>query len=368
MPPRYRVRVPTSIWQGDNPGSIRQRKYLTGTNFLVDAVGVEVAPTPRTLVWSRGTARLYRYERTAGKHLPVPILLVYALILRPYILDLTPGRSLVEALVERGFDVYLLDWGVPNEADRDLGLDTYIVDYLPSAVGRVLQLSSASEVSVLGHCQGGTIATTYAALFPEHLRNLVLLAAPIEFEPSPGESAGFLATWARHLPMHESDPHHAGNLPTHVHASFIRAATRSLVTLTGTSDLLTFLRGRLERDEGLRAWLAACQWVDDAVPFPGRAFRQWIRGFYQDNVLASGRLGVSGRPALRQITASLLNVVGTRDFVTPMWQSAQTPELIGSEDTHSLIVDAGHVGLVVGPTAKQDVWEPMMAWLAKRSE
>ncbi len=85
-------------------------------------------------------------------------------------------------------------------------------------------------------------------------------------------------------------------------------------------------------------------------------------------MLASGRLGVGGRPALRQVTASLLNVVGTRDLVTPMWQSAQTPELVSSEDTHSLIVDAGHVGLVVGPTAKQDVWEPMMAWLAKRSE
>lgn len=358
-------RVPISIWQSDNPASIRQRKYLTGTSFLVDAVGVEVAPTPRSLVWSRGKARLYRYESRADDRLPVPILLVYALILRPYILDLTPGRSLVEALVTRGFDVYLLDWGIPNDTDRDLGLDTYIVDYLPSAVQRVRELSPASEVSVLGHCQGGTIATTYAALFPEHLRNLVLLAAPIVFAPAHGERAGFYATWARHL--HESDAQHGANLP-YVHSSFIRAATRALVTLTGSADLLAFLRGRLERDEALRAWLAICQWVDDAVPFPGRAFRQWIHGFYQDNVLASGRLGVRGRPALRRIDASLLNVVGTRDLVTPMWQSAQTPELVASEDVQSLVVDAGHVGLVVGPTARQDVWEPMMAWLAKRSE
>ncbi|MDQ3932678.1 MAG: alpha/beta fold hydrolase [Actinomycetota bacterium] len=361
-------RVPISIWRGDNPGSVRQRKYLTGTNFLVDAVGIEVAPTPRTLVWSRGKARLYRYENRADDRLPVPILLVYALILRPYILDLTPGRSLVEALVARGFDVYLLDWGIPSEADGDLGLDTFIVDYLPSAVRRVQALSSVSEVSMLGHCQGGTIATTYAALFPEHLRNLILLAAPILFAPAPGENAGFYATWARHLPVHESDALHLGNPPTHAHAAFIRAATRAIVTLTGTADLLAFLRGRLERDEALRAWLAICRWVDDAVPFPGRAFRQWIQGFYQENVLASGRLGVRGRPALRQITASLLNVVGTRDLVTPMWQSAQTPELVASEDTHSVIVDAGHVGLVVGPTAKQDVWEPIMAWLAKRSD
>lgn len=362
------VQVPTSIWQRDNPATIRQRKYLTGTHFLVDAVGVDVAPTPRTLVWARGKARLYRYKAAGNDRMPVPILLVYALILRSYILDLVPGRSLVEELVARGFDVYLLDWGIPGEGDSELGLDTYIVDYLSAAVRRVRELSSTSEVSLLGYCQGGTIATTYAALFPQSLRNLVLLASPINFAPPPGGTAGFLTTWARHQRRHESYGQRTGNMPADAHASFIRAATRALVTLTGTSDLLRFLRERLERDEALRAWLAVCQWVDDAVPFPRRAFRQWIRSFYQDNVLASGRLRVRGQPPLSQVTASVLNVAGTRDLVTPMWQAAPTPELVGSEDAQSLIVDAGHVGLVVGPTAKQEVWEPIMAWLAKRSQ
>ncbi len=168
--------------------------------------------------------------------------------------------------------------------------------------------------------------------------------------------------------QHELDSKRSGNSPSHAITSFVRAATRSLVVATGTADLLAFQRGRLERDETLRAWLAACQWVDDAVPFPGRAFRQWIRTFYQDNVLASDRFRVHGQPPLSQVTASVLNVAGTQDLVTPMWQSTSTPQLVGSEDVESLIVDAGHVGLVVGPTSKQEVWEPMMSWLAKRSE
>lgn len=357
-----------SIRQSDNPGTIRQRKYLTGTNYLIDAVDSHIGHTPRTLVWSQGKARLYRYGADANDRLPVPVLLVYALILRPYILDLVPGRSLVEALVSRGFDVYLLDWGVPGDDDAELGLDDYVVGYLPAAILRILELSSASQVSMLGYCQGGTIATTHAGLFPESVRNLVLLGAPIDFDPPHGSEAGFWTTWARQLPEPDYVTQHTGNVPANVVSSYLRATTRALVTMTGTSNLFALLREQLEREEALRAWLAVCRWVDDAVPFPGRAFRQWIRSFYQGNVLASGRLRVKGRAALSQITASVLNIAGTQDTVTPLWQSDRTTELVGSEDTQSLIVEAGHVGLVVGHTARQDVWEPTMAWLAKRSE
>ncbi len=358
----------STIWQSDNPGSIRQRKYLTGANYLVDAAGIEVGHTARTVVWSQGKARLYRYGSDAGDRLPVPVLVVYALILRPYILDLVPGRSLVEALVARGFDVYLLDWGIPGDDDAELGLDDYVARYLPGAVLRIMELSSTPQVSMLGYCQGGTIATTYAGLFPESVRNLVLLGAPINFEPPTGREAGFWATWARQLTEPDWVTHHTGNVPANILSSYVRDATRALVSATATSGLFTALRERWERDEGLRAWLAACRWVDDAVPFPGRAFRQWIRSFYQGNLLASGRLRVNGRAALSQVTASLLNIAGTQDKVTPLWQSSHTTSMVGSEDTQSLIVDAGHVGLVVGPRAKQDVWEPMMAWLEKRSE
>ncbi|MFN2556883.1 MAG: alpha/beta fold hydrolase [Nitriliruptorales bacterium] len=362
------VPIASSIRQSDNPDSIRQRKYLTGTHFLVDAVENEVARTPRTLVWAQGKARLYRYGTGANDRLPVPLLLVYALILRPYILDLVPRRSLVEALVARGFDVYLLDWGVPGKGDAELGLDDYVASYLPAAVCRIMELSSAPQVSMIGYCQGGTIATTYAGLFPESVRNLVLLGAPIIFDPPSNSEAGFWTIWARQLTEPEYVTGHTGNVPANVLSSYVRAATRTLVTMTGTSNVFALMHERLQRDEALRAWLAVCRWVDDAVPFPGRAFRQWIRSFYQGNLLASGRLRVRGRTALSQISASVLNIAGSQDSVTPLWQSGHTTDLIGSEDTQSLIVDAGHVGLVVGPNAKQDVWEPMMAWLVERSE
>ena len=95
----------------DNPETIRFRKYVTGTPLVLEGVSLETGLTPKRAVWTKGPAKLYRYEPEGEKSYPVPILLVYAHILKPYILDLVPGNSCVEHLLAEGFDVYLLDWG-----------------------------------------------------------------------------------------------------------------------------------------------------------------------------------------------------------------------------------------------------------------
>jgi polyhydroxyalkanoate synthase len=107
----------------DNPETIRFKKYASGLQLISDGTGIEVGQTPRKVIWAKGRARLHHYEPEKEKKHPVPVLLVYALILRPYILDLVPGNSLIEYLVGEGFDVYLLDWGVPEEEDKDLSFD-----------------------------------------------------------------------------------------------------------------------------------------------------------------------------------------------------------------------------------------------------
>ena len=115
----------------DNPETIRLKKYATGAHLLLEADPVETGRTPKEVVWTKNKARLYRYEPEKGKRHPVPVLLVYALILRPYVLDLIPGNSLIEYLVGEGFDVYMLDWGVPGDEDKDLSFEHYVLDYLP---------------------------------------------------------------------------------------------------------------------------------------------------------------------------------------------------------------------------------------------
>src|SRR5690625_4672572 len=116
----------------------------------------EVGQTPKEIVWTKNKAKLYRYEPELKKKNKTPILMIYALINKPYILDLTPGSSLIEYLTNEGHDVYLLDWGTPGYEDRNMKIDHYILDYIPRAVKRVMQTSNADEISLLGYCMGGT--------------------------------------------------------------------------------------------------------------------------------------------------------------------------------------------------------------------
>src|SRR5215210_1098420 len=140
----------------DNPETIRLKKYATGAHLLSEKDPVETGRTPKEIVWTKNKARLYRYEPDREKKHPVPVLLVYALILRPYILDLVPDNSLVEHLVGEGFDVYMLDWGIPGDEDRHLSFEHLVLDYLPRAVRKVLRASGAKDLTLFGYCQGGT--------------------------------------------------------------------------------------------------------------------------------------------------------------------------------------------------------------------
>ena len=117
--------------------------------------------------------------------------MIYALINKPFILDLRPGNSLIEFLVKNGQDVYLLDWGSPVEEDQYLDLDFYIDHYIDCAVDRCLEVSGAEKVNLFGWCIGGSLALIYAALHCEKIHSLVTLTTP-------GDTAGggMLSVWA----------------------------------------------------------------------------------------------------------------------------------------------------------------------------
>src|SRR5918998_689113 len=148
---------PLGICDYDGPETIRLRKYATGTHVLLQEIGVETEATPREVVWTKNKARLYRYRRAdggGGKSWRVPVLMIYGFVLKPYVLDLVPGNSLVEYLVQEGFDVYLLDFGISGLEDAGLSLEDFVLDYMCGAVRTVLQTSGAEEISLFGHSQG----------------------------------------------------------------------------------------------------------------------------------------------------------------------------------------------------------------------
>jgi polyhydroxyalkanoate synthase len=156
-------------------------KYSAGMRVLLEGAQANTGQTPKEVVWTKNKAKLYRYEPAAEKKYPVPILMIYALINRPYVLDLLPGNSFIEYLVGEGFDVYLLDWGIPGDEDKDIDLENHILDYMPRVVKKVLRTSHAEELTLFGYCMGGTMAAIYASLFPKNIKNLILLTAPTSF-------------------------------------------------------------------------------------------------------------------------------------------------------------------------------------------
>ncbi|MBI2071138.1 MAG: alpha/beta fold hydrolase, partial [Elusimicrobia bacterium] len=155
-------------------------------SFFLNKDRVEVGLTPHDVVYEEGKLRLLHYRAQSKKVLRPPLLVVYALVNRPYILDLRPGRSVIEALVKGGVDVYLIDWGAPDLADRYLDLDDYVSGLIPRCAERAMKRAGTDKVSMLGYCMGGTLSTMFAATHPGWVKNLILMAAPIDFHVREG--------------------------------------------------------------------------------------------------------------------------------------------------------------------------------------
>jgi polyhydroxyalkanoate synthase subunit PhaC len=338
-------------------------KYSAGMRVVVEGAQADTGQTPKEVVWTKNKARLYRYEPSAEKKFPVPILMVYALINRPYVLDLLPGNSFIEHLVGQGFDVYLLDWGIPGDEDWDLSFDDYILDYLPPAAKRVLRASRAEEYTLFGYCMGGTMSAMYASLFPsEFLKNLVLLTTPIDFAP---EKTGLLGLWTDEKLL---DPDLLVGSVGNISSEIVENAMRMLKPVTNYVGAYATMWECILDEKPTDTWEAMNKWVSDGTPFPGAAFKQWIKEFYQQNKLVKGEIRLRGRRVdLSSIKVPLLNIAAKQDHICPLPQTQSTTDLVSSEDTEFFVLDAGHVGLLTGRSARKDLWPKVGSWLETRS-
>lgn len=339
------------------------KKYRAGVQIMLEGAKADTGQTPKEVIWTKNKAKLYRYEPAVEKQFPVPILLVYALINRPYVLDLMPGNSLVEYLVGNGFDVYMLDWGIPGDEDKNLTFENYVLDYIPRAVKKVLRAANAEELTMLGFCMGGTMTAMYAALFPgKPLRNLILLTAPTDFTT---ENTGLYGLWTSEKyfnPDHIADAF--GNVP----GDLVDTGNRMVKPVTNYVGSYVTMWDRIMQDKSMDTWLAMNKWVNDGIPFAGAAFRQWIREFYQQNKLVKGEIKLRGRRVdLSNITCAVLNIAGKKDHICSVPQAEATMNAISSADKEFFVLDAGHVGLLTGSDAKRTLWPKISTWLELHS-
>ena len=190
-----------------------------GIALLTRGEPPKVAPTPKDEVWAQGKARLWRYRGGERRYRP-PLILFLGLFGRPYVLDLYAGTSIVEALVGEGFDVFLLDWGIPDAAEGDHNLDTYVDDYMPRAIAAAQRVSESEDVTLVPYCMGASLALLLLGSRDDiRARNLVLLTPPCDW--SHGPSAAQIVREGRIVPEDLVDET-SGIVPTSVLRVFFK--------------------------------------------------------------------------------------------------------------------------------------------------
>jgi polyhydroxyalkanoate synthase subunit PhaC len=327
---------------------------------------VPIAQTPKQLVWTLNKAKLYRYVPVLPKEKrhPVPLLLIFALMNRPYILDLRPGHSFVEFMVNQGYDLYLLDWGSPGPEDKNLKFDDYTLEYMPRAIRKMKAISGVEEFSMLGWCIGAILATVYSALRADDgLRNLILLTAPLDFSNKQGIT---FAKWVDER-FFDVDKVLAavGNMP----AEMIDYGARALKPVD--NYVLNYLKlwDNLDNPHVVEGWKAMNTWVTDNVPLAGGVFRQLIVDLYRNDRLMRGEWMIRGeRVDLSRIRANLLTVIAEGDHITPPCQSEAILSKVSSTDKELFRTPGGHIGIMAGSGAHKITWPHLEQWLGPRSK
>ena len=334
---------------------------LEFANIVLTEADAKIGTTPKDVVWSHRTTTLFRYRSTKRRY-PIPVLLVFALINRPDIFDLRPGNSFVEFLLEEGYDVYLLDWGVPDDGSDDVGLDDYVCDLLPWGIRETLRSCGEDEVTLVGWCIGGSLCVMHLALDPETpVRNLVALTTPID------TSGSLYANW---VGRDSFDVDHVADVYGSVPGRSVDWANKLMKPVTNYWTTYRRLWQSVYDGEARPdAYQAMARWVADNPPFPGRAYREWITWMYKENRLVSGRLRLRGeRVDLGRIEQNLLVVTAGADHIAPRPGTLPLLDQVRSEDVTHLDRPGGHIGLMAGSKARKEIWPDIAEWLAERSE
>jgi polyhydroxyalkanoate synthase len=332
----------------------------------IKGLGYFASPDPvlgasaKDLLIQRGTMNLYHYRPLADEVYRVPLLLVMATTNRGYIFDMVPGQSLVEFLLKRGYDVFMLDWSPPRPDERHLSLEDYVLDFLPTAIDRVRAETAEPELSIIGYCFGGVLSTLWAGLHGDGpMKNLVCFTTPVDFK-----AMEMFQAWAdqRFFDV-DRIVDTFGQCPAEMlYSAFdmLRPAGR----IAGNIRLID----NMWNDEFVKSFRMFDRWAADMLPLAGEYFRQTTRQLMWENRLMEGTMEIGGRRVdLGAITAPFLHVVAEHDHIVPRAASAPLIAKVGSTDKEEVVLKGGHVSLVAGGNAVRRLWPKLDQWLQERS-
>ena len=338
------------------------RKTEKALRLLLNPPKMDVGTTPSEVVFQDGKMRLLHYTPMVPKPHKVPLLVIYALVNKPYILDLQPDRSIIRRLLSEGIDIYMIDWGAPSEGDRFFTLDDYVNWYINDVVDFIRDRHGTGSISVLGYCMGGTLSVMFTALHPQKVKNLILMAAPLDFE----KDEGLLSLWSE-KEYFDVDKlvDTIGNVP----GAFLNSGFLLLNPVKNLySKYLTFI-DKVDDEEFVELFFRMEKWIYDGIPVAGEAYREFMKNCYQQNLLVKSQLKLNGKKVgLRNLTMPLLNLVAQHDTLVPKESGTSFNDLVPSRDKETMLFKTGHIGMSVGSASHARFWPKVAAWLKKRSD
>ena len=353
-------RVETIIETAQEEAQRTQERIRKGVDILLARDEPAVGTTPKDVIYSRGTLKLYHYRPMTEEVYRVPVVFVMSLVSKPFILDLTFGQSFIQYMLSQGFDVFMIDWGVPRPEDTKLKFEDYVTDLMPACFEHVQQTTGEKEFSILGYCMGGMLALMYAGLYPDApLKNLVCAATPVDMN-----GMGLFKNW--------QDPRYfdvdrlidtVGNIPPEM-------MLRSFELLRPMDRWGGYIRliDNLWDPQFVYGFRIMYKWTNEQIPFPGETYRQFTKELMWENKLMTNSFSLGGkRVDLQAIKVPVLNAMAEHDHIAPYASTKPLIDLVGSEDKEEIVLKGGHVSLVAGKNAVTRFWPKVADWLSHRS-
>ncbi len=334
------------------------RRLAEGLQVLSELDEISVGASEKEVIYEEDKLVLYHFKARTKKQNPVPVLIVYALVNRPYMADLQDGRSMIQGLLDAGLDVYLIDWGYPDVAERFLTLDDYINGYIDNCVDVIRERHNLNRINLLGICQGGAFSLCYTALNQKKVKNLITTVTPVDFHTRDD----LLSNLVRNVDI-DTMVDAMGNIPGEVlNWTFL---TLKPYRLTGQKylDLVDILDDRDKAENFMRME----KWIFDSPDQAGEAYREFIKQFYQQNGLVKGTVRIGNRTVdLMNINVPVLNIYAADDHLVPPDSSRALKGCIGSDDYTELEFPGGHIGIYVSGKAQKMIPPTVGAWLDER--
>ena len=336
------------------------RKVRKTRDLLHTAGNIDVGTLSHEILEETRLYKLLHYRPLVSRTAKTPILVVYALMNKSYILDLQPDKSWLRSLLSQGFNVYLIDWKTPTSIDKYVSFDDYVNYYVDDCVDLVTKENSVERLTLHGYCLGSTMAAMYTSLHQEKVRNLVTIAPIIDTE----NDKTVLANFARYLDV-KAITDILGNFPR----EYLYGCFSMLKPFKQGANKYLNLVENIDNAKFVQNFLRMEKWLYDTPSIAGETFRQWIEDIYQKNLLVKNEMWIGENLVdLSKINVPLLNIVAEEDHLVSPQCSVALNDSVSSMDKRLMHFHTGHVGLIASSYSQNNVLPKVGQWLRVRSQ